>query len=159
MFKNAEYKCRVENIIEKYGLEPLDKNFTAAALYDIVKGRQAPIKAILLNQALIVGIGNIYADEILFAAGIRPSRRARTLTIVEIERIYKAAKAVLRQAIKYRGTTFNNYVDADGNQGNFMKLLKVYGREKKKCLRCRTGVIKKIKVAGRGTRYCPRCQR
>lgn len=152
-------KERVENIRKKYGQEPLSRNFTEKVLHGIIRGRKVRVKAILLDQALIAGIGNIYADEILFAAKVRPDRRANTLKKAEIARIYKAIKVILRKAIKCRGTTFNDYVDASGNQGNFIKLLKVYGREKKKCLECRTGVIKKIKLAGRGTRYCPQCQR
>ena len=148
-----------EKELEKYGLAPLAKEFSLDKFREVFKRRKTSIKAVLLNQALIAGVGNIYADEILFMAKVRPDRRANTLRKPEIARIYKAVKAVLRRAIKHRGTTFNNYVDANGNQGNFIRLLKVYGREKKKCLRCRTGVIKKIKVAGRGTRYCPGCQK
>ena len=143
----------------EYGPEPLGADFNIGYLAKIFHKRQAPVKAILMNQSRIAGIGNIYADEILFAAGIRPDRKAGTLTTAEIEAIFKAVKPVLRKAIKYRGTTFNDYVDANGNGGKFLKFLKVYQREGKKCPRCREGVIAVMKSGGRGTRYCPVCQK
>jgi len=141
-----------------FGPEPLSKDFKLAGLREIFKGRTASVKAILLNQRLIAGIGNIYADEILFQAGVRPERPARGLTGKEAESVFKASKVILDKAIKHRGTTFNNYVDGSGQKGNFSRFLKVYGREGERCLKCGT-VIKKIKVAGRGTRYCKKCQR
>jgi formamidopyrimidine-DNA glycosylase len=142
-----------------FGIEPLSNRFTANALTGIVEGRIAPIKAVLMNQVLIAGIGNIYADEALFEAGIMPDRKAGTLKPKEVSSLHKAIKAVLRKAIRFRGTTFNNYVDADGNRGDFVRLLKVYGRAGEKCKRCKTGVIEKTKVAQRGTHVCNKCQR
>jgi len=112
---------------------------------------------LLLDQKFISGIGNIYADEILFASGIMPNRIAGKLKDVEIKKIFNEANSILKKAIKYRGTTFNNYVDASGKQGGFFKFLKVYGREGEKCLRCGLE-IKKIKIGGRGTHYCQKCQ-
>lgn len=149
----------LNEVLKKYGAAPLTREFSSAYLQKILKNRTAPIKAILLNQSIIAGIGNIYADEILFQARVKPSRRASTLKKSEIKAIAKATKAVLKKAIKYRGTTFNNYVDANGNKGGFIKYLKVYQREGEKCLRCKQGTIVKAKIAGRGTRYCNRCQK
>jgi formamidopyrimidine-DNA glycosylase len=148
----------LERIKERFGLDPLSPGYNFATLNEIIKKRHTGIKAVLLQQPVIAGIGNIYADEILFEAGVRPNRPADRLKKDEIEKIVRASKKVLTKAIKYRGTTFNDYVDADGNQGNFMKRLKVYGHEGERCQRC-GGVIGKMKVAGRGTRWCPRCQK
>jgi len=145
-------------IKQKYGIEPLAANFTLKNFFKITSGRTKNIKALLLDQSLISGLGNIYVDESLFAAGIRPSRRANGLTRGEIERLYSAIEALIRKAIKYRGTTFNNYRDAQGKKGNFVSKLQVYGRDKERCLKC-GNIIKKIKIAGRGTHYCPHCQK
>ncbi len=148
----------VERVKQGYGIEPLTPNFTEKNFVLAIKGRTKNIKALLLDQTLISGLGNIYADEALFAAGIRPSRRASSLTKAEIARLYGVIEGLIRQAIKYRGTTFNNYVDAQGKKGNFVKKLQVYGRSKQECLKC-GGLIKKTKVAGRGTHFCPNCQK
>ena len=148
----------LEKIKKKYGIEPLASDFKLEALKKIIKKRSALIKAILLNQQLISGIGNIYADEILFAANIRPDRKANTLSDSEIKKIHLASQRIIKAAIKFRGTTFNDYVDANGNVGSFVKFLKAYGRQGKKCPRC-GGVVKKIKMSGRGTHYCPACQK
>jgi formamidopyrimidine-DNA glycosylase len=107
---------------------------------------------------LISGLGNIYVDEALFAAGIRPTRRASSLSIKEMEKLYGVIEVLLRKAIKYRGTTFNNYLDAQGKKGSFVSKLQVYGRGKEKCLKCGHD-IKKVKIAGRGTHFCPHCQK
>lgn len=142
----------------KYGIEPLTPNFTKSNFFLAIKGRTKNIKALLLDQSLISGLGNIYADEALFAAGIRPARRASSLSKAEIERLYGVIEGLIRRAIKARGTTFNNYLDAQGNKGGFVVKLAVYGRSKELCLKCQ-GPIKKIKVAGRGTHFCPNCQK
>lgn len=148
----------LESIKQKYGIEPLTPDFTEKNFFLAIQGRTKNIKALLLDQTLISGLGNIYADEALFAAGIRPSRRASDLTKAETARLYGVIEGLIRQAIKHRGTTFNNYVDAQGKKGNFVKKLQVYGRSKQECLKC-GGIIKKIKVAGRGTHFCPNCQK
>jgi formamidopyrimidine-DNA glycosylase len=125
----------------------------------ILKGRKTNIKALLLNQQLIAGIGNIYADEILFESGVLPARPADKLSAGEIKAIAESIPNILKKAIKYRGTTFNDYRDANGKHGSFLKMLKVYRRDGEKCLRCGKGVIDKAKVAGRGTHFCPVCQK
>jgi formamidopyrimidine-DNA glycosylase len=143
---------------DKIGPDALESNLNFQDFKNILKNRRTSIKAVLLNQEILAGIGNIYADEILFQAGVRPSRKANGLKIKEIEAIYTSIKPILKKAINYRGTTFNSFVDANGNQGKFVDRLKVYGREGKKCQICQ-GDIKKIKVAQRGTHYCASCQK
>jgi formamidopyrimidine-DNA glycosylase len=146
-------------VIAKYGIEPLTRDFSREKFRRVFKSRRAPLKAVLLNQNLIAGLGNIYADEICFSAGVRPGRRADRLTAAEVDKLYRATQAVIKKAIKYRGTTFSDYVDGSGSAGNFVAHLKVYGRTGKICLRCKQGFIKKIKKVGRGTHYCPACQK
>lgn len=143
----------------KFGPEPLTKQFTLKKLAEIIKTKKTPIKAVLLNQNLIAGLGNIYVDESLFAAQINPTKKSNKLTDKQIKKLHSAINKIIKKAIKYRGTTFNNYVDAEGRQGNFIKLLKVYHRDGKMCTRCKKNTIKKIKTAGRGTHFCPKCQK
>src|SRR5215471_11726816 len=120
--------------------------------------RTAPIKALLLNQTLLHGVGNIYADESLFRAGVRPRRRANSLTRAELSALRKSLREVLKEAIAAGGSSVSDYVDADGEPGFFQLQHRVYGREGQPCLVCKSK-IKKIIVAGRGTHYCPRCQK
>ncbi len=126
-----------------------------AALF---KGRKLAIKAALLNQNLLHGVGNIYADESLFRAGIRPTRQAGRLTKAELEKLRVALKAVLKRAIKLGGSSVSDYVDAEGMRGYFQIEHKVYGHGGDPCTVCATP-IKKIVVGGRGTHYCPKCQK
>lgn len=149
---------KLETIKAKYGLEPLTPDFTLANFKKALAGRRAAIKAVLLNQSTIAGIGNIYADEILFAAGVAPFRPANSVSERELKNIFQAASAILKKAIKYRGTTFSNYVDSNGHKGGFSRFLRVYGRSGQKCYECGQ-VIKKVKLAGRGTSYCENCQK
>lgn len=121
-------------------------------------GSKAPIKGALLNQKLLHGVGNIYADEALIRAHIRPRRRANTLTTTELRKLHAAVQKVLHAAIAAGGSSISDYVDADGEEGFFQIQHRAYGREGKPCLKCETP-IKKIVVAGRGTHYCPRCQK
>lgn len=146
----------LEKIKAGYGIEPGKENFSLADLKKVFANRKTNIKAVLLNQKLISGIGNIYADEILFAAKVKPTRIANSLSETEIKKIHKASLEIIKKAIKNRGTTFSNYRDADGQKGNFSRFLQVYERAGLKCLRC-SGIIKKIKLAGRGTHFCD-CQ-
>ncbi len=144
-------------IKERFGIEPLTKDFTITNWVKLFKNRKTTLKALLLNQQLIAGIGNIYADEICFAAKVRPMRTVNKLTKQEVKILFKQTKKIIKQAIAKRGTTFNNYVDTFGRRGNFVQYLQVYGRGKDKCKICKTN-IKKIKLAGRGTHFCPNCQ-
>ncbi len=146
-------------VLDGFGIEPLTKDFTFAKFLALLKNKKTNIKALLLNQALIAGIGNIYADEICHAAGVLPTRRTATLTPAEIKKLHIASNAIIKKAVKYRGTTFNNYIDSEGNKGNFSAHLKVYGSKNARCKTCKTGTIEKTKVAGRGTHFCRNCQK
>jgi len=148
-----------EEIFKKYGEEPLEKGFTLAHFSELIKkSKTTKLKAFLLNQEKISGLGNIYVDEACFLSGVRPMRRAGTLTTKERERLWKAIRSVLQTSIKHRGTSFNTYIDADGLTGRFWKYRKIYGRRGELCLVCKTPIIY-TKLVGRGTHYCPRCQK
>ena len=141
---------------EGTGREPL--TISSADFISLFRGRKTPIKAALLNQKLLHGVGNIYADESLFRAGIRPTRQAGRLTKVELKRLREALQAVLKRAIKLGGSSVSDYVDAEGMSGYFQIEHKVYGRGGEACTVC-GAPIKKIVVGGRGTHYCATCQR
>ncbi len=149
---------RMEQVRAGYGVEPGTAGFTKQAFATVFHKRTTSVKAILLNQSLIAGVGNIYADEACFRAGIRPMRRANQLTEKEIGLLYRAVDDVIKLGIEKRGTTFNHFVDGDGNSGGFLPFLKVYGRTGKPCKRCHA-IIKKTVCAGRGTHYCSKCQK
>jgi formamidopyrimidine-DNA glycosylase len=137
------------------GSEPLTIQPTEfAALF---RGRRLAIKAALLNQTLLAGVGNIYADESLFRAGLRPRRRAGRLTHAELERLRLALREVLQHAIRLGGSSVSDYVDAEGVRGFFQLEHNVYQRTGQPCRTCKTP-IKRITIAGRSTHYCPRCQ-
>ena len=148
----------LSDIVTRYGIEPLTDDFIFDKFKNIFKNRKTSVKAVLLNQQLISGIGNIYADEILFLAGVKPNRKAYSLSLAEKRKMYIATNRIIKFAIKHRGTTFNDYVDTDGKKGGFLKKLKVFGRKGEKCARCKDGIIQKIKVAQRGTHFCNKCQ-
>ena len=148
----------VENhpLISRLGPDPFSDDFTVGYLARTF-GRKANIKALLLDQATVAGLGNIYVDEVLFAAGVHPTRRADTLIPEEIEKLHTATRDILRRAIAARGTTFDSYHDAFGETGKFQHQLRVFSRNGEPCPVCGTG-ISKIKVAGRGTHLCLTCQ-
>jgi formamidopyrimidine-DNA glycosylase len=140
------------------GPEPFDPNLDAAALYRRLHRRQAPIKAVLLDQTCLAGLGNIYVDEALFAAGIHPERPACRLTRQQCDTLLTAIRDVLTRAIEAGGSTVSTYVDGYGRHGGFQIELNVYSREGEACRVCATPIVK-IKLGGRGTHFCPRCQR
>lgn len=142
----------------KYGIEPLQANFTWENFQNIFKNKNTNLKAFLLNQANISGLGNIYVDESCFEAKIRPDKKVAKLSLEEKERLFKAIQKIIKKACDYRGTTFNNYLDSDGNRGNFSNFLQVYGRTGEKCFHCSSD-LKTIKLAGRTTVFCPFCQK
>jgi len=144
-------------IKSRFGPEPLSPEFSLDKFREILKGRKMSIKAVLLNQKNIAGLGNIYADESLFDSRIKPQRTAGSLSPDEVKRLWNSINRVIEKAIEFRGTSFSDYVDHEGKKGSFLNLLKVYGRTGKKCFGC-SGSVKKIKFAGRGTHYCPSCQ-
>lgn len=138
------------------GDEPLDSQLER--FVELFRKRKTPIKSALLNQALLSGVGNIYADESLFRAGIRPRKRSSSLTRDQLHRLHAALKDVLNEAIALGGSSVSDYVDADGKEGFFQLQHRVYGREGEPCLVCKTP-IKRIVIAGRSSHYCPKCQK
>jgi formamidopyrimidine-DNA glycosylase len=140
------------------GPEPLTDDFTADRLGEIFKGRKTNIKSLLLDQKAIAGVGNIYASEALFLAGIDPKRKAGSLKQKEIQKLHKAIRQVLSEGIKHRGTSVSDYRDASGRRGGYQHRLRVYDREGQPCFKCKSP-IKRIVVGQRGTYYCPKCQK
>ncbi|MBI4498634.1 MAG: bifunctional DNA-formamidopyrimidine glycosylase/DNA-(apurinic or apyrimidinic site) lyase [Chloroflexi bacterium] len=145
-------------VVGKLGLEPLAATFTAEELGRRLAGRAAPIKPLLLDQGVVAGVGNIYADEALFQAGIRPERPAGSLSPSEVCRLRDAVKDVLEAAVEHRGTSFTNYRDSAGEPGENQHHLQVFRRTGQPCPRCGTP-IQRIAFRGRGTHFCPACQR
>jgi formamidopyrimidine-DNA glycosylase len=142
------------------GPEPLADDFTLEVFRERLASRpRACIKALLLDQSFVAGLGNIYVDEILFYARVHPLRRAGTLTVAESARMYEGIRTILARAIAERGSSFSLFVDLFGNPGNYHNLLSVYGQTGKPCPGGCPGVVEKIKVAGRGTHICARCQK
>jgi len=141
---------------EADGLEPLEADLDR--FLALFRGRKTPIKSALLNQKLLRGVGNIYADESLFRAGIRPRRRASTIARDQFAKLLASVKEVLREAIALGGSSISDYVDADGEEGFFQLQHRAYGREGEPCLVCKTP-IKRIVIAGRSSHYCPKCQK
>ena len=144
--------------LKKLGLEPWDENLTSEYLLDIYKNKKLPIKSVLLDQSIIVGIGNIYADEILFLCKISPLKKCNDITKKEAFNIIRYTRRVLESAIKKGGTTIRSYSSVDGVHGLFQEELLVHGKDKGNCPICNNEIIK-IKVGGRGTYYCPKCQK
>ena len=138
------------------GSEPLEVELEK--FVSLFRGRKTPIKSALLNQKLLSGVGNIYADESLFPAGIRPKRRASSLNGESLRELYLSVQEVLKEAITLGGSSISDYVDAEGQEGFFQLQHRVYGREGEPCLVCRTP-IKRVVIAGRSSHYCPRCQK
>jgi formamidopyrimidine-DNA glycosylase len=138
------------------GSEPLEVQ--VERFLELFRGRKTPIKSALLNQKLLSGVGNIYADESLFRAGIRPGRRAASLRKLDLGRLYLAVQEVLKEAIALGGSSVSDYVDADGEKGFFQLQHRVYGREGEPCLVC-GNPIRRIVIAGRSSHYCPSCQK
>jgi formamidopyrimidine-DNA glycosylase len=149
-------RLSVAHGFEGTGSEPLEVELDP--FINLFRGRNTPIKSALLNQKLLRGVGNIYADESLFRAGLRPRRRAASLTRKQLARLYATVQEVLKEAIKLGGSSVSDYVDADGEEGFFQLQHRVYGREGQPCLLCKTP-IKRIVIAGRSSHYCPKCQK
>ena len=148
-------RLSVAHSFEVGGAEPLEVQLDH--FVSLFNGRKTPIKSALLNQNLLRGVGNIYADESLFRAGVRPRRRAASLTREDLRRLYLAVQEVLQEAISAGGSSVSDYVDADGEEGFFQFQHRVYGREGEPCFVCKTP-IKRVVIAGRSSHYCPKCQ-
>lgn len=140
------------------GPEPLGDKFTVDYLAVALKSRKGPVKNLLLNQGFVAGLGNIYACEILFAAGIHPEQPAGSLSVPDLEKLHRHIRRVLREAIARRGTTLRDYRDASGKKGGFLEAIKVYGKKGRPCPGCGTSIVR-IAQAGRSTFFCPACQK
>jgi formamidopyrimidine-DNA glycosylase len=146
-----------ESIVGKLGPDALE-GLTWQTLRSLTDSRSAPIKAVLMNQQALAGLGNIYSEEALFRVGIDPRRPAKSLAADELRRLGKAIREVLLEAMGHRGSSFHDYVDAEGREGQHQWHVKVYRRTGEPCYNCGTP-IERIKVSGRSTHFCPRCQR
>ncbi len=147
-----------ENHFKSYGKEPLDTSFTVKYFTETLKNKKGKIKTVLLNQDVVTGVGNIYADESLFEAGIIPTRNASTLTKNEIEKLHKAIIRILKKAIEVGGSSVATYRLLDNSQGNYAREHKVYGKAGKPCVKCGK-LLSKILVQNRTTIFCPKCQK
>lgn len=146
-----------QKFISILGPEPLELEFSGSYLYKKLLKKSAPIKNAIMDQSIVVGVGNIYAAESLFAAKINPLKPASSLTILECEELARSIKNILQRAIKAGGTTLRDFVSGDNKPGYFKQELQVYGRENLPCITCNLP-IKKIKQAGRSTFFCHNCQ-
>jgi formamidopyrimidine-DNA glycosylase len=149
--------AELNSLIATYGPEPLISSLKVLA-DRLLTPKTRTLKAALLDQTVIAGLGNIYADEVCHRAGLRPTRRLLTLTATHCLKLAEQIKHVLTASLALNGTTSNNYLDVNGERGGFVDFLQVYGRTGLPCHTCRTP-IKKITLAGRGTHYCPSCQK
>jgi len=153
--EDASYLVKLE---EKLGPEPLDKKFTLDIFKNILGKSSGKIKQVLMDQEKISGIGNIYGDEILFLAGVRPDRRIKKIKKEEIKKIYNAIRTVLKRAIKYRGSSESDFRDTSGKKGHYQEHSFVYRKEKQRCGKC-GGVVRKIRIGQRSAHYCVGCQK
>ena len=150
-------RYRIGEVFSGHGPEPLTRRFSAERFAERLKGRSARLKALLLDQGFIAGVGNIYADEALWRARLHPLRAADTLDAADVRRLHRSVRQVLRQAVANRGSSVSDYVDAKGERGSNADRLAVYRRTEQPCFRCGTR-IKRIVVTQRSTHFCPRCQ-
>jgi formamidopyrimidine-DNA glycosylase len=159
MFVTAADELGAVKELEHVAIDPLEDTFTWQEFSGELARRAAKLKPLLMDQKFISGLGNIYSDEVLFAAGLRHDRSSDTLSSQEVRRLYRAIREVVQDAIRYRGTTLADeaYVDLFGKPGEFQAELKVYGRKGLACRRCRTP-IDSVKIGGRFSYFCPQCQ-
>ncbi len=145
-------------VLDKLGVEPLEKEFTASCMFKHAAGKKACVKVFLMDNAVVTGIGNIYATETLFASGIDPRRRAGEVELPEWRTIVRTAKKILARAIEAGGTTVSDFLNVDGSRGEFADELQVYGKAGLPCPRCGT-VIESVTLGGRSSAFCPKCQK
>ncbi len=141
------------------GMEPLDPAFSIAHLSVLLRASRQAVKKVLMDQHVVVGLGNIYANEACWRAGVDPSRSARTVGADVVARLHEGITSVLIESIEARGTSFRDYLDASGERGDFARSLAVYGRGGSPCLRCRATLVETHVIDGRTTVLCARCQR
>lgn len=144
--------------LKDLGPEPLSDEFSAAVLFEKTQQSHRSIKTLLMDPKTVVGVGNIYASEILFKAGIKPQRQSRRVSLKELEKIVELTREILHRAIENGGSTIKTFQQTNGNSGKFQNEHQVYGREEKKCYRC-SGVIRKVEISGRSSFWCPGCQK
>lgn len=154
-FKNGEGHRKLAEL----GPEPLESEFTAAGLLAKLKGRTAPIKIGIMDQKVVVGVGNIYASEALHLAGINPLMEAGDLDLKSAQKLVKEIKKILTQSIDRGGSTISDFVSSEGGKGYFQNTFKVYDREGKVCFSCKKAKIKKMVIGGRSSFWCPFCQK
>lgn len=147
-----------ENHFALYGVEPLSKEFTSTYLFDSLKKKTGKIKAVLMDQKIVTGLGNIYADESLFESKIRPDRKASSISKLEAKKLHKAIVRIIKRAVQLGGSSMATYRLLDNTRGNYGREHKVYGKDGEKCSTCGTP-LKKIIVGGRTTIFCPTCQK
>ncbi len=145
-------------LLRNLGPEPLGERFTGGYMWRISRGRRVSIKQLLMNGRVVVGVGNIYASEALFRAGVHPQRSAGRIARHRYDLLVDAVKAVLNDAIRAGGTTLRDFVDGDGQPGYFQRELRVYGRDGEPCVRCNAPIKQRV-LGQRASYYCPRCQR
>jgi len=144
--------------LKNLGPEPLKKNFTGNYLHQKAKSKKCAIKLFIMDNKIVTGIGNIYANEILFAAGVNPSHKVHTIPIIQYHKIVEETKKILSLAIICRGTTIKDHTDSTGQKGSFQNKLKVYGKHNQPCSKCKTKLVA-VKIGQRATVFCPRCQK
>ena len=145
-------------LLSKLGPEPLSDDFTAGYLYNAAQARKLPVKQFIMDQKVVTGVGNIYATEALFIAGIRPTRSAGNISQKRYQLLVDAIKTILEQAIQQGGTTLKDFVGGDGKPGYFQQTLHIYGKAGLPCPNCQTP-LKTVRLAARASVYCPKCQR
>ncbi|MDA2923777.1 bifunctional DNA-formamidopyrimidine glycosylase/DNA-(apurinic or apyrimidinic site) lyase [Acidobacteria bacterium AH-259-L09] len=150
-------KNRLSVFFNRLGLEPFTPDYNIQAFLERFRNRKLRLKSLLLDQRFVAGIGNIYADEALFEAGLQPARTIPSLRRFEKEKLFEAIPLVLQRGIDYGGTSFRDYVNSNGEPGTHQEKLMVYGRQGESCYRCDT-IIEKIVISQRGTHFCPTCQ-
>lgn len=143
---------------DKIGLDPFDSNFTAQYLYKNLKAKKSKLKTVLLDQSIVTGLGNIYADEVCFRAGILPTRITNTLSQKEVEKLYRAIVDIIPKAVEMGGSSIANYIMADGSRGTYAREHKVYGKAGKLCVKCEQ-ILQKTIINSRTTVFCQFCQK
>ncbi len=158
LLSHNEVRDREETIFKTTGPEPFSDEFSSEYLQRLAKGKSIAVKLFIMTNQIVAGIGNIYANESLFAAGIKPTRKAQTLTRKEWDRLVTDIRRVLHQAIECGGSTISDFLNASQERGYFQINFKVYGREGETCTQC-SSTIEKLKIGGRASYYCPNCQK
>ena len=145
-------------VLEKLGVEPLEKGFTASYMFRRAAGKKVSVKVFLMDNAVVTGIGNIYATETLFASGIDPRRPACEVEMTEWRKIVRNAKKILARAVEAGGTTVSDFLNVDGSRGAYANELKIYGKAGSPCPKCGT-IIESVTLGGRSSTFCPKCQK